>query len=234
MGLSFIIASLIIWPIKDPRPKEARHKFMSEVKDYLLDIKTGFRQFRLPKLWLYVPLIITLQGLFYTAGWGLLRLVLFSRFGFSPFFGSMVLAVSSITTVAILALMHRYARSLSEKRVLTLIGLSAVVSLLVSVGHIGAWGLIVILFLYAGEHTLYPFMSEILNNHAPDEQRATVLSVANFLRTLPYVALAPLIGYLNTRGHLNYFLVGWSFLILGAVTLYVATLKRDAQIKISA
>ena len=230
-GVAFIIAALIIWPIKDARTENAKQKFFVEIKDYLNNIKEGFLQFRLPKLWLYVPIIITVQGLFYTAGWGLLRLVLLDRFHFSPFFGSIVIATSILVTVWILGFMHKHAERLSEKRVIVLVSLSAAASLLLSLADIGAWGYIVIIALYAGEHVLYPFMSEVLNKHAPDKQRATVLSVGAFLRTLPYVGLAPLIGYLNTQKHLEYFLVSWAILISIAILLYLSMKKRDEQIK---
>lgn len=63
-GLAFILASLIIWQIKDERSLEARKNFLTELKDYFDDIKIGFTQFHLPKLRLYVPFIITVQGVF--------------------------------------------------------------------------------------------------------------------------------------------------------------------------
>ena len=230
-GIAFIIAALIIWPIKDTRTESTRKKLSVEVKDYLNNIKEGFLQFRLPKLWLYVPIIVTVQGLFYTAGWGLLRLVLLDRFRFSPFWGSIVVASSILITVWVLDMMHKHAEKLSEKRVIAFISLGAVASLLLSLADIGIWGYIVILTLYTGEHVLYPFMSEVLNIHAPEKQRATVLSVGAFLRMLPYVGLAPIIGYLNTQKHLEYFLVSWAVLICVAVLVYLSLKKRDEQIK---
>ena len=229
-GLAFMSSTLLIWSIKDTRIEKQTKKFSVELKEHLASIKTSFAQFRAPKLLLYIPIIITVQGLFYTAGWGLLRLVLLDRFHFDPFFGSLVIATSSLITVGILALMHKYAENMSEKRVVTLISLGAASSLLLSLADIGMWGYVVIFMLYAGEHVLYPFMSEILNNRAPEDQRATVLSVASFLRTLPYVALAPIIGYLNTHGDLEYFLVSWALLICLAVLLYLSLKKTDAKV----
>lgn len=225
-GLIFFFTVILILPIKDIRSKKP-NELMEESDSYFVDIKNGFKQFRLPRLWIYVPIIITVQGLFYAAGWGLLRLVLLDRFHFDPFQGSVVVATSSIITVLILYLMNKSAERLSEKRVLTFISLSAIIALLLSVGDLGIWGFIVILTLYAGEYILHPFMSEILNSHAPEQQRATVLSVASFMRMLPYVALAPLIGYLNTIGRLEYFLVFWSILMFTAVLLYLSLKKRD-------
>lgn len=86
-GVSFLIASILIWPVKDTRERAKRQKFIPEFKSYIQDIKTGFGEFRLPKLWIYVPIIITVQGVFYAAGWGILRLILLNRFTFSPVLG---------------------------------------------------------------------------------------------------------------------------------------------------
>lgn len=232
-GLVFFFAAVTIWSIKDDRTKSVRQKFLPELADYLNDIKTGFAQFGLPRLRLYLPIIITVQGLFFATGFGLLRLILLDRFHFQPFWGSVAVASSSLITVGLLAYMHKYADALSEKRVLVLVALTAASSLLLAVGDIGLWGYVVILALYAGEHVLHPFMSEILNRHAPQQQRATVLSVASFLKTLPYVMLAPVIGYLNTNGQIAYFLVAWSILIFGAVGIYLVTKKRDTNISLA-
>ncbi len=229
-GLVFIASAVLVWSVKDDRPKKVRQKFVPELKDYLLDIKTGFAQFILPKLWLYVPFIITVQGLFYTTGYGLLRLILLDRFHFDPFWGSVAVATSSLTTVGLLGYMHKNADNLSEKKVLTVIGLLAGSSLLLSLANIGWWGFTVILVLYAGENLLAPFMSEVLNNLAPEEQRATVLSIAAFIKALPYVVLAPIIGYLNTRGKLSYFLLVWSALIFATLAIYLAAKRRDTKI----
>lgn len=227
---SFFIATGIIWKITEPRPERQKKTIAGEVGDYLHDIRTGFKEFRLPKLWLYVPLILTVQAVFYATGWGLLRLVLLDRFEFDPFLGSIIIAACSLVTVGILAYMHKYAHRLREKQVLSAIALSAAASLLLAVADIGMWGFVVILALYAGDHVMQPFMSEVLNNRAPKKQRATVLSVASFLRTLPYVALAPIIGFLNTQGQLEYFLVVWAVLIVIAIVLYVLLKKQDAWV----
>lgn len=229
-GLALIAAALLVWQVKDVRSLKGRQKLLPEMKEYLYDIRAGFAQFRLPKLLLYVPFILTVQGLFYATEMGLLRLILLDRFDFDPFWGSIAVAASSLITVGLLAYVHKNADSLSEKKVLTLIGLVAVSGLLLSLANIGWWGFVVILALYAGERILQPFMSEILNYRAPDSQRATVLSIASFLRTLPYVVMAPVIGYLNQNDRLEVFLAIWALLIVGAIALYLSTKKRDAYI----
>lgn len=232
-GLSLISSVILIWPIRDTRLKKDKQKAFMELKEQLINIKTGFAEFLTNKLFLYVPIIITVQGLFYATGWGLLRLVLMDRFHFSPFVGSIVIASSGLITVALLGYMHKYAENLSEKRVLLTISLLAATGLLLSVANIGWWGYFVILALYAGEYVLVPFMSEVINYRTHESQRATVLSVASFLKTLPYVALAPIIGSLNSQNKLEYFLVSWALLITVAVIIYLIFKKKDVKIRLT-
>jgi hypothetical protein len=53
------------------------------------------------------------------------------------------------------------------------------------------------------------------------------LSVATFFRMLPYVGLAPIIGYLNTHNSLEYFLISWSLLMCIAIVFYFLLKKND-------
>ena len=118
-AVAFFAAAVAVWPVKDTRTRKARQPFWAEVGDYVHDIKIGFGQFLSPRLRLYVPLIITVQGVFYATGWGLLRIVLLDRFHFDPLWGSVVVASCAFITVLVLGAMHRYADRLSEKRMLT-------------------------------------------------------------------------------------------------------------------
>ena len=231
-GLAFIFSVWLIWPIKDNREKKRERNFSLELKKYLVNIKTGFAEFKTPKLWFYVPIILTVQGLFYTSDWGLLRLILLDRFRFSPFLGSLVIASSSLITVGILAVMHIHAEKISEKKVITLISIFTVVSLIASIFDIGTWGYFVIFIIYAGENIFHPFMSEIINNRVEEDQRATVLSVASFIKSFPYVILAPIIGYLNTNNKLEYFLVVWSIFICVSVVMYLRSKKKDLLVSL--
>lgn len=229
-GSAFIVAALTVLSMKDSREMRNRNKIGAELREYLSSIGSGFAQFATPKLWLYVPVIVAVQGLFYTTDWGLLRVLLLDRFYFDPFWSSVVVSASGLVTILVLGMMHKYANSFSERYVISLVSLVAVASLLFSLFDVGHWGFLIIFALYAGEQILHPFMSEVLNNHAEDDQRATVLSVASFLRTLPYVVLAPVIGYLSTQGTLNYFLIVWAVIICSSVIFYLALKKKDSQI----
>lgn len=233
-GASFIGAAAVVWSVRDSRPKLIRRQFRAEMDAYLADIRQGFRQFAAPALRPYIPIVIIVQGLFYTTSYGLLRLVMLSRFRFTPLAGSVVIACCSLIAIGLLHVMHRFARTLSERRVITAIAASAAAGLLLSLFNIGTWGFAVILVLSAGEHTLYPFMSEVINYHAPATQRATLLSVASFLKALPYVVLGPIIGSLSTHHHLNYFLASWAALTVLAAALYLFYKKRSSRIPVAA
>ena len=233
-GLALLVSAALIWPIRDGRPKAERGNMSQEITSYLQDIKTGFAQFRLSSLRPYVPVILALQGLFYAVGYGLLRVVLLDRFTFSPFWGALVVTACGVITIGVLALMRRYADNQRETTVILAIAAAAASALLLALADIGMWGFIVILALHTGEYVLQPFMSEILNKHAPEDQRATVLSVASFIKMLPYTCLAPLIGYLNLHGQLNYFLIAWTALIGVAISIYLAAKRRDAKLSLRA
>ncbi len=229
-GGAFLLSILTVWSIKDTRFRKSKLGFLKEVKSYVVDIKTGLAEFKLPKLWIYIPIILVLQGLFYANGYGILRIILLDRFSFSPFAGSLVIASCSLISIALLHYMHRHAEKISEKKVIKSISLISVAALLLSVLDIGAYGYIVILALYAGEHLLQPFMSETINYHSSERHRATVLSAASFLKALPYVLLAPVIGLLNDKGLLYYFLIIWSILIFAALLVYLSKKKKDDKI----
>ncbi len=56
-GLSFLCSVFLIWSIKDDRPERAKQNAVSELKEQLVEIKSGFTQFSSKKLVLYVPII---------------------------------------------------------------------------------------------------------------------------------------------------------------------------------
>jgi hypothetical protein len=56
--------------------------------------------------------------------------------------------------------------------------------------------------------------------------------VASFLKTIPSVFLAPLIGFLNTKNQLGIFLLSWTVLIIISIFVYLLLSKRDKKISI--
>lgn len=231
-GLAFVLSVLTISKINDDRRLHDFYGFKNELKGYLEGIKLSVKEFWSDRLRLYLPIIFVVQGLFYASGFGILRIIMLDRFEFEPFWGSLVIASSSLITVGLLGYMHKNAHAMSEKKVISITAISAASSLLLSVANIGNWGYIVILVLYAGEYLITPFMSDVLNKHTSDSHRATVLSTASFLKSIPYVLLAPVIGYLNTQNSLESFFVIWAALIIASVAIYLRLRKRDFKIEV--
>jgi len=231
-GISFVLSLIPIWSIKDTRLELRKERVSQKMRHHLASIKEGFLEFLKPKLIPYVPIILAVQGLFYAFGWGLLKPLLLARFNFGPFAGSVVITSCALIAIGILHLMHKHAERLNEKVIIIAVAIGVAASLLLSLPDIGMWGYAVILILYVGERTIYPFMSEVVNNQISDDQRATGLSVASFLRTIPYVFLAPLIGALSTNNHLEYFFIGWSILIGFAALTYLLFKKKNAHMRL--
>lgn len=231
-GLTILLSGVLIWGVRDSKALQSKKSVSAEFKEYIHTIKAGFRTFSQTTLRIYVPLILTVQGVLYIFNWGLLKIILMDRFHFSEQFGAIILGVGCLLVVIILYIIQRHAEKFHEKRILTLLSLVVVSALLLSVPNIGMWGILVIFVLYAGDGVFYPFLSDVLNKHAPDNQRATVISVASFLKVVPYVIIAPTIGWLNMQGRLEWFLVGWALLIMGAWAYYFFSKRRDDMIRL--
>ena len=128
--------------------------------------------------------------------------------------------------------MNKFAEQLHERRVFIYLVASVAVTLITSVAGNGLLGVVIILAMYLADGIFYPFMSEVINKHASSQSRATVISVASFLKTLPYVILAPLIGWLNTIGRLDIFLIGWAILMIAALVYYLSKHKNDTVLHV--
>jgi hypothetical protein len=231
VAVTLLVTAALIWRVRDAQPPQQKQKMTTELRDYLFNIKAGFKTFVGKSLRLYIPIILTLQGLLYIFDWGLLKNVLLDRFHFSEEFGGVVIGMSCIVVILALHLMHRFAEKISEKLMLTMLSFLVTGALILSIFDIRFVGILVIFVLRAGNGVMYPFISEIINRHAPPDQRATAISVASFLKTLPYVALAPLIGLMNMQGHLGAFLGIWAVLIILAWLIYFVQKRRDTIIK---
>ncbi|MCL2869273.1 MFS transporter [Candidatus Saccharibacteria bacterium] len=232
-GLFFLLALIPIWHLQDEKSSKQKVKLITSFRDYGKDIASGFRAFAQLKLRLYVPLILTVWGSLYVFNWGLLKMILMDRFGFSETFGGIVLGSASLLMLIALQLVHKYSNKLHEKHVLSVLSLVVASSFILSVLHLPLGiSVAIIISLYLADGISRPFLSEILHNHTTDRQRATVVSVGNFFKEAPYVILAPLIGWLNTIGRLDIFLLIWPVLIVLAWSYYFVKKKHDEVVTV--
>ena len=224
LGVVSFSAIAVIVGIHEAKIIKVKHT----VAEYISGLKDGIKQLGHRNVIGYVPIIIVVQGLFYTYGYGLLRPMLLTRFNFSATAGSWVLFACGLLTFFITKLQQKYVDRVPEKAAFATITLAAVIALLAAVFPVGHAGLVLVAVLFAGEYLIEPWISDGLNKHVSSRHRATALSTASFLKALPYVLLAPVIGALNVRGKLQYFLVGQALLCVIALVVYVL-LERTKQ-----
>lgn len=226
-GVAFILSMVPIWSLKDTRILKTGQRFFVEIREYLSTIKQGFKCFLSEKLILYLPIIIFVQGILYTFGSGILKFSLLNHFQFNPFLGSTIIALCNVLTVLLLHYITKHTEHINEKSMIVTLSVSTMLGLLFSIGDIGMWGFFVIFILYSSEHIMYPFLSEALNKHTRSDQRATVLSVASFIKSIPYIVLAPIIAFTDEKNKLGYFLLFWSILITMSILIYLNLKKRN-------
>ena len=220
ISLLSILALIGIDEQKSPKKNEGE-----AIKEYLEDLKDGVKQFGKLELRAFLPVIIIVQGLFYSFGYGLLRPILLTRFNFDASGGAWVLFWCGVITIVLQRLQLKHIDSISERVSISSIIIISAFMLFMGVFNLGILGFVVILALYSGEYLLEPIMSHSLNDHIESRHRATALSASAFLKSLPYVISAPLIGALNTRGALSYYLISMSIIFIIVALVFLGFLK---------
>lgn len=208
-----------IWHI--PETKRAGVKIEKAVKHYLGELREGVAELGNRNIVGYLPIICVAQGLFYTFGYGLLRPILQTRFGYGATAGAIVISICGLVAVIFQRWQLKHMDRLGEKKNILVILTLTIAALIAGSFNIGKVGFLVILTIYVSEYMLDPFVSDGLNKHVNSRHRATALSAASFLKSLPYVIAAPIIGYLNTRGRLHIYLLGMAGLLLLSICIYI-------------
>ncbi len=198
---------------------------LGTIKNIYYSTLSGIRSFHHKEILIYVPIILWLQALYYAYWYWILRIILLDRFHFSPFIGSIAIGLIILVSIGVLHTLEKKIEHLVEQQIFLSLWIITIFSLILGIWDIGYWWWITLLVLYVGERMVYPFISDGLNKHAPEKERATILSVWSFLKSIPYVLLAPLIGYLNNHENLEYFLISWSIIIICALFAYARLRK---------
>lgn len=220
-AISIFLSTVALMDVPDTVVKKDKD-FSTQISTVYRNIISGIGNFGKPKILLYVPIILGIQSLLYTFWMQILRPILLDRFHFSPFLGWVVIWATIIVSIWSLHYIEKRIEQIHEWKFFAWIGIMCALSLLISVWDIGYWWWIVLLILSVSERILYPFISDGLNKNARESERATILSIWSFLKWIPYVILGPIIGYLNTVWHLEYFLIGWSIIIWVALLIYTS------------
>ena len=212
-----IIGVLAFWNM--PEISNRSVDIDKSLNNYVNSLKDGVKELWHKNVVGYIPIIVIVAGFYFSFGYGLLRPILLTRFNYGASAGAWVLVVCGLSAFILQSLQARYMHKFTEKLSVGFIVLFTVVSLVAGSFDIGKIGLLVILTIYVSEYLLQPVLSDGLNKHISPKHRATSLSAASFLKSLSYVALAPLIGFLNVRGRLHIYLIGMGLLFM--LSLYV-------------
>jgi MFS family permease len=219
-AIATVVSIFIIQSVHDSWTyKTPSHTFVFFWKIYL-DTLSGIKMFFRGKIYTYIPIIIGLQAILYTYENGLFRQILLDRFNFSPFLWSIAIGGVILASIWWLHELEKRIDTIEEKSIFRILSITTVGSLIVSIWDIGYWGWIVLFILYISERIAHTYISDGVNKHSADNERATLLSVGSFLKWAPYILLAPLIWYLNTSDSLEYFLIGWSVVIVISLSIY--------------
>ncbi len=220
--------ALVIIDIPEIRNKRSAQK--KKLKAHLDTVRIGLTQLLNKQIIGYIPIILVLEGLFYSFGYGLLRPILQSRFNFGASASGIVLLICGLVALIFQKIQNDNVDKISERNSIFGIGIIATAALILGSFSIGHLGFVVILIIYVSEYLLDPIISAGLNTHMKSDNRATGLSAASFLKSLPYVITAPVIGYLNSRGELNIYLLTIAVLNIFAVTFYLLNIRDQKQL----
>jgi MFS family permease len=215
-GICIMISGTILLTLKE-LPKV--HSGLTYVKD----LWAGVKQLLLPECRRYLPVLFIVNGLFYIFSTGLLRPILQSQFGFGAISSSWLLLGCGIFTLLLQAVLQKTYSSDSEVRIFTLTMAVLIVALLAgSLSRNMAIGAVLIAVLYSFEYLFTPWIDAGVNEQVSSQYRATALSAVSFVRSVPYVVLAPLIGYISEVGKVSIFTFIYALAVALALLSYLA------------
>lgn len=178
-----------------------------KLQDYFTDLKDGVKQVTHTALRYYIPIVLFMQGLYYTFNFGLLRAVLIDRFKFDAVGAGWLIAAGGVLSLFALNYQKsRFHKNQAEKIAINVIGLTTMLALFFSANITSKIGAVVILVIYINAYLLDPWISDAVNRNVSSQHRATAISAVAFIKSLPYVVLAPLIGSLNHQNKLHYYI----------------------------
>jgi hypothetical protein len=199
-GICIMISGTILLTLKE-LPKV--HSGLTYVKD----LWAGVKQLLLPECRRYLPVLFIVNGLFYIFSTGLLRPILQSQFGFGAISSSWLLLGCGIFTLLLQAVLQKTYSSDSEVRIFTLTMAVLIVALLAG---------------SLSRNLFTPWIDAGVNEQVSSQYRATALSAVSFVRSVPYVVLAPLIGYISEVGKVSIFTFIYALAVALALLSYLA------------
>lgn len=190
------------------------------ITDYLKQYADGFKVLAKPSLLYLVPLALIFEGGPYMFNAGLLRPSMATFQGYNQAQQSIIMAIA-VGISALLAFIFPYVRKIVKDESGLFVASSLVILAFILGGiPLGILGFIPILILASFRGLTTPWLSTVVNDHTPSNDRATTLSSIALITKIPYVFLAYISGTLINEGFTNY--VTWGVAFLLVVLLFIA------------
>ncbi len=196
---------LMLIPLYWLRSVDAHQPQRQEKSNFIADIKTGTRELLSAKIVWVLPLYLMVQGIGFTVFTsGILRPILFAYSGISLHNISSFVALTTLISVTFLFVSSRYfKKSFFRLRTIFLLAITMIVGFLLNIPHNTFVAIAGLALVTLAAYSLSPLLSNAINTTIGSRYRATTLSAANFCENILYVVLAPIVGYLSTKGSIN-------------------------------
>lgn len=197
---------LMLIPLSKMKFLDTEHIRERTEVGYLSHLHKGFKTMFNARLLPLVIMIIFIGGIgntFFIGG--VLRPFMLERAGLDVAFHPVVIAVAGLISILLLLKQPHVKTNnlyITSVAVSILMILGFAVNIPLSSTVLMIVGIIVI---HIANYLLQPLISELVNNEATSEHRATTISTANLFDQLGYVIAAPLIGIMVSRNNLGTF-----------------------------
>jgi MFS family permease len=197
--------------------------------NFIRDLKTGVKELLLPNIVWVLPIYLMVQGVGFTIFTsGLLRPILFASSGVKINHVSSYVALTTLISVVFLFSLSRYAKShFFRIRNIYLLGCLMALGFALNLPSSAIISISGLALVTVAAYSLNPILSNYINTTISSKYRATTLSAASFCENSLYVILAPLMGYLSTKGSIDmiiYICVG--MIVFGLFTSAYLKLRK--------
>jgi hypothetical protein len=212
-----VIASSFIplLALKESRSRSTNPKFANE-------FMAGVSAMLVPAVVKFIPIVVIVWGYFYAFGYGILRPIFLERGGFSPIESSYLLTLANAISLIGLTYVLKRAKQKIDLKLIVSLSSAACLAMYFSSPIIVGVGVVMAIVL---EYLITPSIKSSVAEFLPDDQRATALSSMAFIKSGPYILLAPLLGYLSQAGKIQYVALVWGCLML--LCLYILYSRRQ-------
>jgi len=213
-GISFLLMLLPLFILPENFGRLTEDKIT--VKEYFNKIRDGMKQLAKPALLKVVPLIAVVGGILTTMYVsGILRPLLLAHAGFGGDIQSYIIGIAGIITLALLLLYKHSSKNIPDHLFMWAIGFITVFFFsMLGILPTSSW-LVFLVGIQVLQGLYIPISSNIVNREISSTHRATALSSLALIQSLPYIVLAPAIGFFADKNQYDLIIIG----IVGIISI---------------